>query len=108
LEMINRANPAFSRLPRNVRTAMFADIFADLCQIAGRARRGGTDTTLYLVDNAFHADGAAQGSDFISLFRNLYSLWNELDVLDNMHEIFGTTLDAFVKFAPPRALAGNR
>jgi hypothetical protein len=107
LEHINRANPEFSRLPREVRTAVFADIFADLNQLAGRARRGGTDTTLYLVDNAFHADGTAPGSDFASLYRNLHALWAASGDLPAVREIFGTTLDAFATFAHlPRS--GNR
>jgi len=99
LEHINRANPEFSRLPKDVRTAVFADIFADLNQLAGRARRGGTDTTLYLVDNAFHAGGAAAGSDFASLFRSLRALWASNGDLPTVQEIFGTTLDSFANFA---------
>src|SRR6266536_354643 len=103
LEHINRANPAFSRLPKDVRTAVFADVFADLNQLAGRARRGGTDTTLYLVDNAFHAEGAAPGSDFAALFRSLHTLWADGGSLGTVQEIFGTTLGAFTTFARPAA-----
>jgi hypothetical protein len=101
LERINRSNPAFSRLPKDVRTAVFADVFVDLDQLIGRARRGGTDTTLYLVDNAFHAGGSAPGSDFDSLYRNLHALWAELGVLDAVRAIYGTTLDSFTIFAAP-------
>jgi hypothetical protein len=108
LERINRANPAFSRLPKDVRTAVFADVFADIIQLAGRARRGGTNTTLYLVDNAFHSEGAAPGSDFPSLFRNLHAQWAELGARSMVQEIFGTTMDEFVRFARPSPGAGSR
>jgi hypothetical protein len=101
LERINRANPAFSRLPKDVRTAVFADVLADLMQLAGRARRGGTDMTLFLVDNAFHADGTPRGSDFASLFLNLYGQWKKLGVLDQVTAIFGTSLDGFLRYAKP-------
>jgi hypothetical protein len=103
LEKINRANPAFSRLPVDVRTAVFADVFVDLIQLAGRARRGGTDTTLYLVDNAFHADGSAPGSSFGALFLNLRKLWAELGVLGTVTALYGTTLASFTDFAAPQS-----
>jgi hypothetical protein len=106
-EKINRSNPAFSRLPVDVRTAVFADVLGDLIQLAGRARRGGTDTTLYLVDNAFHPDGTAQGSDFGSLFRGLQGLWSRLGVVADMHELFGTTLDEIARFSQALAGAGD-
>ncbi|MEV4511600.1 hypothetical protein AB0K00_21815 [Dactylosporangium sp. NPDC049525] len=99
LEKINRSNPAFGRLPADVRTAIFADVLADLIQLAGRARRGGTDTTLYLVDNAFHRGGAAPGSDFVSLVRALHRHWQDTVALDQVKAIYGTTLDAFLDFA---------
>lgn len=99
LEYINRANPAFSRLPKDVRVAIFADVLADLIQLAGRARRGGTNTTLFLVDNAFHPDGAAPGSDFASLFRHLHQSWTDSGNLGVVTEIFGTTLESFARFA---------
>jgi hypothetical protein len=101
LERINRANPAFSRLPKDVRTAVFADVLADLMQLAGRARRGGTDMTLFLVDNAFHPDGTPRGSDFASLFLNLYGQWKKLGVLDQVTAIYGTSLDGFLRYAKP-------
>ncbi|WP_189094378.1 hypothetical protein [Nocardia jinanensis] len=101
LELINRANPAFSRLPRIVRVAVFADVFGDLNQLIGRARRGGTDTTLYLVDNAFNPDGSAPGSSFHALFTHLYHSWERLGEIDTVRQIYGTTLDAFVRFALP-------
>jgi hypothetical protein len=99
LEQINRSNPAFGRLPANVRTAIFADILADLIQLAGRARRGGTDTTLHLVDNAFHRGGAAPGSDFPTLIRALHQDWYDTGVLEHVTAIYGHTLDAFLTFA---------
>ncbi|MFB6397860.1 hypothetical protein [Polymorphospora lycopeni] len=99
LEKINRSNPAFGRLPADVRTAIFADVLADLIQLAGRARRGGTDTTLYLVDNAFHRGGAAPGSDFSSLVHALHRHWHDTNALDQVKAIYGTTLDAFLDFA---------
>ena len=99
LEYINRANPAFSRLPKDVRVAIFADILTDLIQLVGRARRGGTDTTLFLVDNAFNPYGAAPGSDCASLFRHLHKSWADAGTLDVVTEIFGTTLESFARFA---------
>jgi hypothetical protein len=107
-ERINRSNPAFSRLPADVRTAVFADVLCDLIQLAGRARRGGSDTTLYLVDNAFHPDGTAQGSDFGSLFRSLQSLWAKLGVAADMRELFGTTLEEIARYSQALAAAGDR
>ncbi|QKW12252.1 hypothetical protein [Verrucosispora sp. NA02020] len=99
LELINRSNPAFGRLPPDVRTAIFADVLADLIQLAGRARRGGTNTTLHLVDNAFHRGGAAPGSDFASLIRNLHRRWRDDNHLDQVRSIYGTTIDAVFTFA---------
>jgi hypothetical protein len=99
LELINRSNPAFGRLPADVRTAIFADVLADLIQLAGRARRGGTSTTLHLVDNAFHREGAAPGSDFASLIGNLHQRWLDDNALDQIRSIYGTTIEAFFTFA---------
>ena len=42
----------------------------DFIQLAGRARRGGTDVELYLVDNAFH--DSRLGSDLPALLRYYY------------------------------------
>ncbi|MEU8001073.1 hypothetical protein AB0B66_07925 [Catellatospora sp. NPDC049111] len=99
LELINKSNPAFGRLPETVRMSIFADILTDLIQLAGRARRGGTDTTLHLVDNAFHRGGTAPGSDFPSLLRMLHKHWLDTGVLDQVNALYGDTLDAFLQFA---------
>lgn len=99
LERINRSNPAFGRLPEDVRMNIFADVLADLIQLAGRARRGGTDTSLHLVDNAFHRGGSAPGSDFASLIRDLHQHWIDTDSLAQVSAIYGTTLEAFLAFA---------
>ncbi len=68
----------------------------DMIQLAGRARRGGTDMTLHLVDYAFHED--SWQSDLAGVLRPHHGSWSP-DVRRQMNAIYREALAAFLAYA---------
>ncbi|WP_159073523.1 hypothetical protein [Streptomyces sp. RTd22] len=91
----------FRSLPPRVKRAIAAELIISLIQLVGRARRGGTPGRIKLVDAAFLDTGG--NSDLPHLIRELREQWAKSDELPRMHRYYGTTLNAFFRFADRHA-----
>ncbi|MGA4838884.1 hypothetical protein [Streptomyces sp. G45] len=97
LDEIVRRPPYFQAQPDDVKLGVVAEILNGAVQLIGRARRGGTDATLHLVDGALL--DSAGGSDLATLILKLRDKWRRDSVLSAMHAYYGTTLKAFLDYA---------
>ena len=93
-QLIAMSGP-FSRQPLDMRLEVIVEMLADLIQLAGRARRGGTTATMYLVDAAFHEPGAARNASLASHIGELVDGWRNTGHLDDLLWIYQATLGAF-------------
>ena len=73
-----------------------AGMIVDMIQLAGRARRGGTDMTLHLTDYAFHED--SWQSDLANILRRIYSKWSA-GQRRKLNAIYRAALAAFLAYA---------
>ncbi|MCG7524103.1 hypothetical protein MHW47_06555 [Streptomyces sp. OfavH-34-F] len=97
LDKIIRRPPYFQAQPLDVKLGVMAEIINGAVQLIGRARRGGTDTTLHLVDGAMlDPEG---GTDLATLILKLRNKWRDEGSLAAMRQYYGTTLDAFLTYA---------
>jgi hypothetical protein len=97
LHEIIRRPPYFQAQPLNVRLGVVAEIINGAVQLIGRARRGGTDATLRLVDGALlESEG---GTDLATLILKLRDEWRRTGALPAMERYYGTTLKAFLDYA---------
>lgn len=97
LDEIIRRPPYFQAQPLDVKLGVVAEIINGAVQLIGRARRGGTDATLRLVDGAMlDPEG---GTDLATLILKLRDRWRNEGVLPAMQRYYGTTLEAFLKYA---------
>jgi len=96
-EEIVRRPPYFQAQPREVKLSVTAEIINNAIQLIGRARRGGTPAVLHLADGAFLDPQG--GTDFATLIAQLRSAWAEAGVLEQMRQLYGTTLEAFFDYA---------
>lgn len=87
----------FRSLPPRAKRAIAAELIISLIQLVGRARRGGTPGRIKLVDAAFLDTGG--NSDLPHLIRELREQWAKSNELPLMHRYYGTTLNAFFRFA---------
>lgn len=87
----------FRSLPPRAKRAVAAELIISLIQLVGRARRGGTPGRIKLVDAAFL--DTRGNSDLPHLIRELRDQWAESRQLPLMRRYYGTTLDAFFRFA---------
>ena len=95
-EIVSRP-PYFQAQPAQVKLSVTAEIINNAIQLIGRARRGGTPAVLHLVDEAFH--NAQAGTDFATLVTRLRAAWDDAGTLQQMRQLYGTTLDAFFDYA---------
>ena len=102
-EEIVRRPPYFQAQPREVKLSVTAEIINNAIQLIGRARRGGTPAVLHLADGAFLDPQG--GTDFATLIAQLRSAWAEAGVLEQMRQLYGTTLEAFFDYADSNAPA---
>jgi hypothetical protein len=102
-EEIVRRPPYFQAQPTQVKLSVTAEIINNAIQLIGRARRGGTSAVLHLVDEAFH--DAQAGTDFATLVTRLRAAWSETGDLEQMRQLYGTTLEAFFDYADRHAPA---
>ncbi len=84
LDEIVRRPPYFQAQPIDVKLSVVAEIINGAVQLIGRARRGGTDATLHLVDGALHDAGG--GADFATLILKLRDTWHRAGVLPAMQQ----------------------
>ncbi|MFI0718519.1 hypothetical protein [Streptomyces sp. NPDC021203] len=94
---IVRCPPYFQAQPLDVRLGVLAEILNGAVQLIGRARRGGTDATLHLVDGALL--DTSGGTDLATLILQLRDKWRRDGTLPAMRQYYGTTLDAFLAYA---------
>ncbi|MFB7448815.1 hypothetical protein [Streptomyces sp. NPDC056194] len=96
LELILRATPQFTSMPKSLQEEVVAGVVVDLIQLAGRARRGGTEAVLHLVDYAFHED--TWSSDLETVLRRIHDQWPPA-VKRQMNDLYGEALNAFLSYA---------
>ncbi|ULR47806.1 hypothetical protein [Streptomyces deccanensis] len=94
--MIMRSAPGFISTAHVLQEEIVAGMVVDMIQLAGRARRGGTDMTLHLVDYAFHED--SWQSDLAGILRRMHQRW-PADVRRQMNAIYREALAAFLAYA---------
>ncbi|SFD43032.1 hypothetical protein [Streptomyces aidingensis] len=97
LDDIIRRPPYFQAQPLDVKLGVVAEIINGAVQLIGRARRGGTDATLHLVDGALLDPSG--GTDLATLILKLRDTWHRDGVLPAMRQYYGTTLEAFLTYA---------
>jgi hypothetical protein len=96
LGLIMRSAPGFAATGEVLQEEIVAGMVVDMIQLAGRARRGGTDMTLHLVDYAFHED--SWQSDLANILRRIYGKWTA-DQRHKMDAIYREALAAFLAYA---------
>ncbi|MEV6227447.1 hypothetical protein AB0L88_06115 [Saccharopolyspora shandongensis] len=96
LGVIMRSAAGFINTSPELQEEIVAGMVVDMVQLAGRARRGGTDMTLYLVDHAFHED--AWQADLANILRRMHGAWHP-DVRRRMNDIYREALAAFLAYA---------
>jgi hypothetical protein len=90
------SDPRFSQLTRALKAEAVAGMLVDMIQLAGRARRGGTDVELYLVDGAFY--DPRYGADIPGLLRYYYANLTPVEQRE-LSRIYGSTLTSWLDFA---------
>ncbi|MEU6644576.1 hypothetical protein ABZ863_18755 [Saccharomonospora sp. NPDC046836] len=95
-DKIVRSRPYFSSQPPSAKLGVVAEILNGAIQLVGRARRGGTDARLHLVDGAFL--NPKRGPNFAALIQQLSAEWTS-DEQERMNEIYGSTLRSFLAYA---------
>lgn len=96
LGLIMRSAPGFAGTAPELQEEIVAGMIVDMIQLAGRARRGGTDMTLHLVDYAFHED--SWQSDLANILRRIYGKWTTAQ-RHKMNAIYREALAAFLAYA---------
>lgn len=96
LHALLAADPRFTRLPRELKAEAIAGMIVKLIQLGGRARRGGTEMAMFLVDNAFL--NSTMGSDLRSLLRDYHDSLTEADRV-SLGRTYGSTLESLLQFA---------
>ncbi|MGW1055955.1 hypothetical protein [Streptomyces sp. NPDC002521] len=96
MRMIMRSAPGFISTAHVLQEEIVAGMVVDMIQLAGRARRGGTDMTLHLVDYAFHED--SWQSDLAGILRRMHHRWSPA-VRRQMNAIYREALAAFLAYA---------
>lgn len=85
----------FGQLPADLRHHVLCDVLVDLAQLAGRARRGGTDVRVYLVDGAFQGDQVG----WRRLVAEAFERWTQDGVVKDMSVMHGAYLSALKAYA---------
>ncbi|MFJ7245570.1 hypothetical protein ACIQWA_13095 [Kitasatospora sp. NPDC098652] len=96
LSLIMRSAPGFGSTHKVLQEEIVAGMVVDMIQLAGRARRGGTDMTLHLVDYAFHRD--SWQADLATILTRMHTNWDE-DERRRMDDIYREALAAFLAYA---------
>ncbi|WP_433513815.1 hypothetical protein ACQP2T_61425 [Nonomuraea sp. CA-143628] len=94
LYQVLRAAPHFRNQDDDLQQEVVAGVIVDLIQLAGRARRGGTDMRLFLVDHAIH--DKSWRSDMASIIGRMYAAWPDQTRAD-MRSVYGSALTSLLK-----------
>jgi hypothetical protein len=96
LSLLLRTAPQFTAMHKPLQEEVVAGMIIDLIQLAGRARRGGTEAVLHMVDYAFHED--TWSADLETVLRRIHSQWTP-EVRRHMNDLYGEALGAFLSYA---------
>jgi hypothetical protein len=96
LSLLLRTAPQFTAMHKSLQEEVIAGVIVDLIQLAGRARRGGTEAVLHMVDYAFHED--TWSADLETVLRRIHSQWTP-EVRQRMNDLYGEALRAFLSYA---------
>ncbi|WP_083734689.1 hypothetical protein [Actinomadura sp. CNU-125] len=96
LGLILRSPTQFSAMTHTLQEQVIAGMLVNLIQLAGRARRGGTDMDLHLVDYSFQDE--TWSSDLTTIIQRIYSRWPP-DTQRRMNDLYGEALGAFLSYA---------
>jgi hypothetical protein len=96
LSLLLRSAPQFTAMHKPLQEEVVAGMIVDLIQLAGRARRGGTEAVLHMVDYAFHED--TWSADLETVLRRIHSQWTP-EVRQRMNDLYGEALRAFLSYA---------
>ncbi|RFS81426.1 hypothetical protein D0T12_31195 [Actinomadura spongiicola] len=96
LALLLRTAPQFTAMHKSLQNEVVAGMIVDLIQLAGRARRGGTEAVLHMVDYAFHED--TWSADLETVLRRIHSLWTP-ETRQRMNDLYGEALNAFLAYA---------
>jgi hypothetical protein len=96
LSLLLRTAPQFTAMHKSLQEEVVAGMIVDLIQLAGRARRGGTEAVLHMVDYAFHED--TWSADLETVLRRIHSQWTP-EVRQRMNDLYGEALRAFLSYA---------
>jgi hypothetical protein len=96
LGRILRSAPQFSTMLGTLQEQVVAGMLVNLIQLAGRARRGGTNMGLHLVDYAFQDE--TWSSDLVTVIKRIHSRWTP-EVRQRMNDLYGEALGAFLSYA---------
>lgn len=111
LDLLLRTSPQFATMHKSLQEEVVAGMIVDLIQLAGRARRGGTEAVLHMVDYAFHED--TWSADLETVLRRIHAQWPP-QVRTRMNSLYGEALGAFLSYAgiepdePPAQAAAPR
>jgi hypothetical protein len=94
LYLVLRAAPHFRSQDEKLQEEVVAGVIVDLIQLAGRARRGGTDMRLFLVDHAIHDQ--TWRSDMATIIGRMYGGWPEW-TRTAMASVYGSALTSLLK-----------
>ncbi|WP_431898003.1 hypothetical protein [Nonomuraea sp. bgisy101] len=94
LYQVLRAAPHFRNQDDELQEEVVAGVIVDLIQLAGRARRGGTDMRLFLVDHAIH--DKSWRSDMATIIRRMYAAWPD-ETRRDMASVYGSALTSLLK-----------
>ncbi|AYN31866.1 hypothetical protein DUI70_1363 [Streptomyces albus] len=96
LATILRSSPQLSTMDLILQEQMVAGMLVSLIQLAGRARRGGTDMELHFVDYSFQDE--TWSSDLASIIHRMASRWTP-DERQQMADLYGEAVNAFLSYA---------
>lgn len=96
LRLLLRSASQFTSMQKSLQEEVVAGMIVDLIQLAGRARRGGTEAVLHMVDFAFHED--TWNADLETILRRIHAKWPP-DVRAQMNALYGEALNAFLSYA---------
>ena len=96
LRLLLRSASQFTSMQKSLQEEVVAGMIVDLIQLAGRARRGGTEAVLHMVDFAFHED--TWSADLDTVLRRIHAKWPP-DVRKQMNALYGEALNAFLSYA---------
>jgi hypothetical protein len=96
LALLLRTAAQFTSMHKSLQEEIVAGMIVDLIQLAGRARRGGTEAVLHMVDYAFHED--TWSADLETVLRRIHSQWTP-QVRQQMNALYGEALNAFLSYA---------